>query len=151
MKPPRFVASYVRQRRRASTLTWDQRNRTGGGDQGVDHGRSVAINDGDTPTWRTVVADILMLGMLGLIAVVAGDLFSLTNQKTRVFVGALAALLSARLIKTVRDKAGKRAEQIADDYLGRSGRQTLTQVYAEPLREVPPDMTRTLGAIEDEI
>ncbi len=107
----------------------------------------VAINDGETPTWRTVIADGLMLGMLGLIAVVAGDVFALTNQNARVFVGALAALLSARLIKIVRDKAEKRAERIAEDYIGAPG-VPLRQLYeTPPPSDLPPDMRADLDKL----
>lgn len=105
----------------------------------------VAINDGTPPTWRTVIADVLMLGMLALIAVVASDVFALTNQNARVFVGAVAALLSARLIKLVRDKAFNRAERLADDYLGAAPRMPLRKPY----EDLPPDQRAELDKLGD--
>jgi predicted alpha/beta hydrolase len=109
----------------------------------------VAINEGQTPTWRTLIADCLMLGMLGLIAVVAGDLFALTNQNARVFVGALAALLSARLIKMVRDKAFHRAEQVTTDYLGPPEGVPIRKLYeTPPPADIPPDMRRQIDKLD---
>lgn len=109
----------------------------------------VAINDGEPFRWRIFIADTLMLGMLGLLAVIAGDVLSLTNQNARVFVGALAALLSARLIRIVRDKALKRAERIAEDYLGTSPPTTVHNLYQTPPSTIlPQDMQDKLDKLD---
>ena len=106
----------------------------------------VQINDGETPTWAKFGADVLMLGLLGAIAVGISDLLAIRDQNGRVLAGAIAALLSARLIKMVRDKALARASQEIDRYLG--SRPTIRQVYEEPVDQtVPPDMQDKLDKL----
>lgn len=108
----------------------------------------VAINDGERVTWRTVLADALMLGMLGVIAIGTSDMLAISNVNLRVFVGAISALLSARLIKMVRDKAFNRAERATDDMLG-PARATYQQIYSEAPLATPPEMQGDLDKLDD--
>lgn len=78
----------------------------------------VALSDGTTVTWRGLLADVLMLGFLGVIAVLAADLLALQSLNAKVFVGAVAALLSARLITLVRDRMLSRAAAEIDRLVG---------------------------------
>lgn len=62
----------------------------------------LSLTDGQPITWRAIVADLLLQGALGLIAIAVSDVLGLSGN-ARVFVGALAALNSARLVAWARD------------------------------------------------
>jgi hypothetical protein len=70
----------------------------------------LTLSEGQTVTLRGVLADLLMQGVLGLVAIAVSDLLGLTGN-ARVFVGALAALNSARLVSWARDTFFKRVQQ----------------------------------------
>lgn len=71
----------------------------------------LTLSESQPITLRAVLADLLMQGVLGLIAIAVSDVLGLTGN-ARVFVGALAALNSARLVTWVRDNFFKRAQQL---------------------------------------
>lgn len=73
----------------------------------------LTLNEGKPITWRGVVTDLLLQGALGLIAIAFSDVFGLTGN-AKVFVGALAALNSARLVTWARDTFFDRAKQQGD-------------------------------------
>ncbi|WP_404713209.1 hypothetical protein [Sphingomonas sp. MMS24-J13] len=72
----------------------------------------LTLGEGRRLTWRGVVADLLLLGMLGLLSVVVCDRFGLTGD-VKAFASALAAVSSDRLLRLIR----KRFETIADQQL----------------------------------
>lgn len=69
----------------------------------------LTLTEGRKLSWRGVIADLLLLGMLGLLAVTVADWCSLTGN-ARVLVGALSAVSSDRLIRLARDRFMKRVE-----------------------------------------
>lgn len=69
----------------------------------------LTLTEGKPLTWRGVVGDLLLLGMLGLIAIIIADWFDLAGN-ARVLAGALAAVSSDRLVRLVRDRFLKRIE-----------------------------------------
>ncbi len=69
----------------------------------------LAINEGRPLTWRGVLADLLLLGILGLIAVAISEFAAhLTHTPVgtdfRVLIGSLAAVSSDRLVRLARDR-----------------------------------------------
>lgn len=70
---------------------------------------SLTMGEGKSLTWRGVIADLLLLGMLGLLAIVIADWMSLTGD-LRVLSGALAAVASDRLVLIVRDRFIRKVE-----------------------------------------
>ena len=69
----------------------------------------LTLTEGRKLTWRGVIADMLLLGMLGLIAIAITDWFSLTGN-ARVLAGALAAVSSDRLVRLARDRFLRRID-----------------------------------------
>lgn len=67
------------------------------------------LTDGKRLTLRGALADMLLLGMLGLLAVLISDAMHLTGN-ARVLCGALAAVSSDRLVRLARDRFMKSAE-----------------------------------------
>lgn len=63
----------------------------------------LALREGNPLTWRGVVADILLLGMVGLIGLWFADWMHLDGD-ARVVVGSLAAVSSDRLIRLARSR-----------------------------------------------
>lgn len=61
----------------------------------------LTLNEGRPLTWRGILGDFLLLGMLGLIAIAIADYFELAGN-ARVLTGALAAVSSDRLVRLVR-------------------------------------------------
>lgn len=104
----------------------------------------LTLTEGRKLSWRGVIADLLLLGMLGLLAVTVADWCSLTGN-ARVLVGALSAVSSDRLIRLARDRFLKRVED-----------ELSTTVAASPATatEVPagvglPEAVRLLPGTED--
>lgn len=58
----------------------------------------VWLAEGQKLSWRGLLGDVLMLGMLGLLAIVTADTLQLSGD-WRVLVGALAAVSGDRLIR----------------------------------------------------
>lgn len=58
-----------------------------------------------------------MLGFLGLIAVIITDWASITNTNLRVVIAASCALLSAQLVRIVRDRMQIKAQAELDRIL----------------------------------
>ena len=73
----------------------------------------LALGDGKRLTWRGILADLLLLGILGLLAVIASDWAGLTGN-AKVLAGALAAVSSDRLVRLVRDRFEKAATDRLD-------------------------------------
>jgi len=79
---------------------------------------SLALTEGRKLTWRGVLADVLLLGMLGLLAIAISDgaarIVGVTvGTDYRVLIGSLAAVCSDRLVRLARDRFFKRvAEEI---------------------------------------
>lgn len=69
----------------------------------------LALTDGKRLTLKGAVADLLLLGMLGLMAVLFSEALHLTGN-AKVLVGALAAVSSDRLIRLARDRFLKAAD-----------------------------------------
>ena len=99
----------------------------------------LALTDGHTPTWRGLLADLLLLGMLGLLAIIASDWLGLTGNM-KVLAGAMVAVSSDRTVRAVR----KRFEQWSAAQL--EARMPLTSVsppapaVSTPPREVVREM-----------
>ncbi|MDE0879958.1 MAG: hypothetical protein OSB00_15050, partial [Sphingomonas bacterium] len=70
----------------------------------------LTMSEGRKLTIKGVIADMLLLGMLGLIAILIADWFALAGN-ARVLAGALAAVSSDRLVRLVRDRFLQRADQ----------------------------------------
>jgi len=68
----------------------------------------LAITDGKTLTWKGAIADLLLLGLVALAAVVVSDRLGLSGD-TQAFASALLSLSSDRMIKLLRQWALKRA------------------------------------------
>ena len=68
----------------------------------------LTLTEGGKLTWKGALADILLLGMLGLLAIAIGDALGLTGNY-KVLAGALAAVSSDRLVRLARDRFMKRA------------------------------------------
>lgn len=95
----------------------------------------LTLSEGQPITLRGVLADMLMQGALGLIAIAASDVLGLTGN-ARVFVGALAALNSARLVTWARDTFFKRVQQ--QDLTGAiKATDALAEVSAGPASTTP--------------
>ncbi|MGO1303186.1 MAG: hypothetical protein ACTMKV_00210 [Sphingomonas parapaucimobilis] len=76
----------------------------------------LALSEGRTLTWRGVLADLLLLGMLGLLAIAISDGAARAVGVTvgtdyRVLVGSLAAVCSDRLVRLVREHFMKRVSE----------------------------------------
>ena len=69
----------------------------------------LTLSEGKQVTWGGLIADLLLLGMLGLIAILIADYFDLTGN-ARVLAGALAAVSSDRLVRLARDRFMRRVE-----------------------------------------
>ena len=69
----------------------------------------LTLTEGRKLTWRGVIADLLLLGMLGLIAIAITEWFALTGN-ARVLAGALAAVSSDRLVRLARDRFLRRLD-----------------------------------------
>jgi hypothetical protein len=67
----------------------------------------LSINDGKPVTWRVIAADVLLLGLLGLIAVIVSGWLGLTGN-AKVLAGAMTAVSSDRLVRLVRRKFEQR-------------------------------------------
>ena len=62
----------------------------------------LSMMDGGKVTWRGLVIDVSLQGVLGMIAVMISDTAGLAGNP-RVFVGAMVALNSDRIVRKVRD------------------------------------------------
>ncbi|WP_267386546.1 hypothetical protein [Sphingomonas sp. GC_Shp_3] len=69
----------------------------------------LTLSEGRKLNVRSLVADMLLLGMLGLLAVTIADWCNLTGN-ARVLVGALSAVSSDRLVRLARDRFMKKVE-----------------------------------------
>ncbi|GEM_PF-6062488 len=69
----------------------------------------LTLTEGRKLTWKGLLIDLLLLGMLGVIAITIADWCSLTGNP-RVLVGALSAVSSDRLVRLARDRFMKKAE-----------------------------------------
>lgn len=69
----------------------------------------LTLTEGRPLTWRGLLADALLLGMLGLLAILIADTFNLAGN-ARVLTGALAAVSSDRLVRLARDRFVRRIE-----------------------------------------
>lgn len=67
----------------------------------------LALNEGKPITCKSLLADALLLGLLGLIAVSVSEYFGLTGN-AKVLSGAMAAVSSDRLILMVRRRFEQR-------------------------------------------
>lgn len=76
----------------------------------------LTLTEGRKLTWRGVIADMLLLGMLGLIAILIADWFNLAGN-ARVLAGALAAVSSDRLVRLVREGFMRRVSLGIDEAL----------------------------------
>lgn len=63
----------------------------------------LTLTEGRKLSARGAIADLLLLGMLGLLAIIIADFFHLAGN-ARVLVGALSAVSSDRLIRLARDR-----------------------------------------------
>ena len=75
----------------------------------------LALSEGRRLTWRGVVADLLLLGMLGLLAIAISDAAARiigvsVGTDYRVLIGSLAAVSSDRLVRLARDHFLKRVD-----------------------------------------
>ncbi|MEJ8630581.1 hypothetical protein P0F65_13425 [Sphingomonas sp. I4] len=73
----------------------------------------LALSEGRQLTWRGMLADLLLLGILGLLAIAISDgaarIVGVTvGTDYRVLVGSLAAVCSDRLVRLVREHFMKR-------------------------------------------
>ena len=96
----------------------------------------LTLSEGKRPTWKGVVADLLLLGMLGLIAIAISDAASrvvglTVSGEMRVLVGSLAAVSSDRLVRLVRDRFMKKVETEIDATL-KASPATLAEIPAGP-------------------
>lgn len=69
----------------------------------------LALNEGRPLTWRGVLADLLLLGILGLLAIAISELVAQVTRTPigtdfRVLIGSLAAVSSDRLVRLARDR-----------------------------------------------
>lgn len=69
----------------------------------------LALTDGKRLTLKGAIADLLLLGILGLLAILVSDSLALTGN-ARVLAGALAAVSSDRLVRLARDQFMRSAE-----------------------------------------
>jgi hypothetical protein len=69
----------------------------------------LTLTEGRKLSWRGLIADMLLLGMLGLLAVIIADACNLAGN-ARVLAGALSAVSSDRLIRLARDQFIKKIE-----------------------------------------
>lgn len=77
----------------------------------------LTLSEGRPLSWRGVVADLLLLCMLGLLAITIADWLALRGD-ARVLTGALAAVSSDRLVRLARDRFMRRIESGADHLAG---------------------------------
>lgn len=73
----------------------------------------LALSEGRKLTWRGVLADLLLLGMLGLLAIAISDAAARVvgisvGTDYRVLIGSLSAVCSDRLVRLARDHFFKR-------------------------------------------
>ena len=88
----------------------------------------LTLTEGRKVSWRGIAADLLLLGMLGLLAIIIADACQLTGN-TRVLAGALSAVSSDRLIRLARDRFLRKIESDFGTSVGAS-RSTATIVPA---------------------
>lgn len=69
----------------------------------------LTLTEGRKLSWRGVLADMLLLGMLGLLAIIIADSCQLAGN-ARVLAGALSAVSSDRLIRLLRDRFLRKIE-----------------------------------------
>lgn len=69
----------------------------------------IALKEGRRPTFRELLADLLLQGVLALIAVMISEQLSLSGN-SQAFVAALVALNSHRLVKLARDVFFRKVE-----------------------------------------
>lgn len=70
----------------------------------------LTLSEGRPLKWKGLLADLLLQGVLGLIAIAIGEVLGLTGN-AQVFVGALAALNSDRLVRFARDRFMDKVEK----------------------------------------
>ena len=105
----------------------------------------LTLSEGKPLTWRGAVADALLLGMLGLVAVVVCDRMGLHGD-VKAFASALAAVSSDRLIRLIRS----RFEDVAQAKLDQLARVAIaSDLAAVPAGEGRPDAIRA-EVIQDE-
>ncbi|KQO51417.1 hypothetical protein [Sphingomonas sp. Leaf257] len=79
----------------------------------------LAVTEGRRLSWRSVFADLLLLGMLGLLAIAISDAAARiigvsVGTDYRVLIGSLAAVSSDRLVRLARDHFLKRVDAELD-------------------------------------
>ena len=89
----------------------------------------LALNEGKRLTWKGALADLLLLGILGFVAVVFSDGLHLEGN-AKVLAGAIAAVCSDRLVKLIRDRALKSAEGQMARLLPSGDREAIMRVPA---------------------
>lgn len=105
----------------------------------------LTINEGRPLSWRGVLADLLLLGMLGLLAIAIADWLALTGN-ARVLAGALAAVSSDRLVRLARDRFMRRVE-VETSALGDAAR--AAEVTKVPAGNGEPDMIGVQPGVPD--
>ena len=102
----------------------------------------LVLNEGRPITWRGVLADFLLLAIVGLLSTVVSDRIGLHGNE-RAFGAALAAISSDRLIKLIR----ARFEQVAEDKAGAMAKAASASDFAHmPAGEGTPNHMRVESA-----
>ncbi|UAK24335.1 hypothetical protein [Sphingomonas nostoxanthinifaciens] len=105
----------------------------------------LALSEGRRLSWRAMLGDALLLGLVGLFAVIISDKFDLHGD-VRAFCSALAAVSSDRLIKLLRSRFMRAAEAQLDQFTRAS---IAGDVVKVPAGSGAPDNVR-IDVIRDE-
>lgn len=92
----------------------------------------LTLSEGQRLTAKSVIADMLLLGMLGVIAIAIADWLALTGN-ARVLVGALAGASGERLVRLARTAFLKRISSDLDP----AARQLIGAARAADIAKVP--------------
>lgn len=90
----------------------------------------LTINEGRKLTWRAFIADMLLLGVIGLLALSVSDWLGLQGNP-RVFVASMAAVSSDRLLRIVKRSFEQAVQVQAERVAGAAG-----STGNEPLKEL---------------
>ena len=114
----------------------------------------LTLSEGQRPTWTAIAADLLLLGMLGLLAIAISDAASrvvglTVSSDVRVLIGSLAAVSSDRLVRLARDRFMKKVEAQLDTSM-KASPATLVEIPAGPTAAPASTVKLTVFRSRDE-
>jgi len=71
----------------------------------------LALSEGKIPSWRGVIADCLLMGMVALLALFVTDRMSLSGSSATL-CASLFAISSDRVIRLIRDRFERKVQEV---------------------------------------